>query len=232
MGLEQEIKCKICFLYENPISDINDLISPCNCKGSMKYVHNYCLKMWRYRGKSFEDTSKCCQCGVCYVIQGETSPGKILTFFSTVLISILIYFIGKILAHTIFDTIFMMVKDYCSVDEFEFFGFEDFNVSKFNFKRKSKLELTDFVTLNIHYFYVFLFMTIYMVFTYQNYFNTFNYLFTFWRLQQFNFILDQVLFISMSSYFFKFFFESLQKKVEGFYTYLLNYKLCRNDRRI
>ena len=35
--------CRICF--ESEIPD-NLLISPCRCKGSMKYVHQECLKVW------------------------------------------------------------------------------------------------------------------------------------------------------------------------------------------
>ena len=37
--------CRICFCEEdNPIK--NPLICPCICKGSMKYIHYYCLKNW------------------------------------------------------------------------------------------------------------------------------------------------------------------------------------------
>jgi len=34
--------CRICFEDDT----VNSLISPCNCKGSVKFVHNKCLKKW------------------------------------------------------------------------------------------------------------------------------------------------------------------------------------------
>ena len=37
-------KCRIC--YGDDTSNDNPLISPCNCKGSMKYIHYICLKNW------------------------------------------------------------------------------------------------------------------------------------------------------------------------------------------
>lgn len=38
-----ERMCRICFSYKN----INDLIVPCNCSGTNKYVHRNCLNVWR-----------------------------------------------------------------------------------------------------------------------------------------------------------------------------------------
>ena len=37
-----EFACRICFETE---SDINPLIYPCKCSGSMKYIHEACLKI-------------------------------------------------------------------------------------------------------------------------------------------------------------------------------------------
>ena len=42
--LEQEAACRICFSGE--ISGINPLISPCECIGSIKYIHVDCLRHW------------------------------------------------------------------------------------------------------------------------------------------------------------------------------------------
>ncbi|RWS20346.1 ring finger membrane protein-like protein [Leptotrombidium deliense] len=39
--MTEEKKCRICFIQENV-----ELIAPCGCKGSIKYVHKECLKHW------------------------------------------------------------------------------------------------------------------------------------------------------------------------------------------
>ena len=40
-----EDSCKIC--YDNDYNYSNPLISPCNCSGSVKWVHLQCLNQWR-----------------------------------------------------------------------------------------------------------------------------------------------------------------------------------------
>lgn len=57
--LDSERVCRICFETE---SDNNQLIEPCNCSGSMKFVHEDCMK------KSILSKSKCLNsvsCEVC-----------------------------------------------------------------------------------------------------------------------------------------------------------------------
>ncbi len=39
------LKCRICFC-EGTFEDKNPLISPCNCTGSVKYIHLNCLRKW------------------------------------------------------------------------------------------------------------------------------------------------------------------------------------------
>lgn len=41
---KQEILCRLCWDSEN--SKENPLISPCRCKGSMKFIHLLCLRKW------------------------------------------------------------------------------------------------------------------------------------------------------------------------------------------
>ena len=49
-------ECRICF---SPEEDNNRLIKPCNCKGSMEYVHEKCINQWiRHAG-----IDKCDLCG-------------------------------------------------------------------------------------------------------------------------------------------------------------------------
>lgn len=42
--IDQEASCRICF--SNEITENNPLISPCECMGSIKYIHVECIKNW------------------------------------------------------------------------------------------------------------------------------------------------------------------------------------------
>jgi len=40
-------QCKICLGGEEEEDELGRLISPCKCKGTIKYVHLECLNRWR-----------------------------------------------------------------------------------------------------------------------------------------------------------------------------------------
>lgn len=42
--LDEEALCRICFCNEN--TENNPLIAPCECTGSIKYIHTDCIKQW------------------------------------------------------------------------------------------------------------------------------------------------------------------------------------------
>lgn len=52
--------CRICLANDNE----SEMISPCLCKGSMKYVHSECLKRWRHSALNHYKPSyyRCDQC--------------------------------------------------------------------------------------------------------------------------------------------------------------------------
>ncbi len=60
--------CRICF-EESDRED--DVISPCKCIGTQKYVHKKCLNMWRYSSIYGLRRWKCSVCNTCYDIPGE-----------------------------------------------------------------------------------------------------------------------------------------------------------------
>jgi hypothetical protein len=54
-----EFFCRICFDAE---SDGHSLISPCKCNGSMRYIHEECLKIWLLSRDKDLSTSECDIC--------------------------------------------------------------------------------------------------------------------------------------------------------------------------
>lgn len=71
-------KCRYCLEEEG------DLINPCNCEGSCKYIHKECLKKWLISrnsrfiipGRNFMD--QCELCGYSYNVVYDSFPDKML----------------------------------------------------------------------------------------------------------------------------------------------------------
>lgn len=66
-------QCKVCFTEANTQS--NPLLSPCNCAGSMKFIHLMCLKTWLNSKLTVQQTDsirsyfwKSFECEICKVL--------------------------------------------------------------------------------------------------------------------------------------------------------------------
>ncbi|KAN0060213.1 hypothetical protein ACQY0O_007542 [Thecaphora frezii] len=63
--------CRLCFAEEHELNDdgttMGRLISPCRCRGSMKYVHSGCLSLWRHKSRSSDASRLCGQCSSRYL---------------------------------------------------------------------------------------------------------------------------------------------------------------------
>jgi len=56
-------QCRIC-LEEN--EDLDNLFSPCSCKGTQKYVHKKCLERWRQDNIDNDNYDRCQECRTEY----------------------------------------------------------------------------------------------------------------------------------------------------------------------
>lgn len=79
-------ECRICFEEE---CEDNKLISPCDCKGTSKYVHLKCLQKWRNESMNNEAKDKCIECRKEYIIRKKYKKESLIykikfsSFFST-----------------------------------------------------------------------------------------------------------------------------------------------------
>lgn len=62
-------QCRICLEYGGP-----DLIAPCLCKGSGKWVHRRCLDYWRARGQGSRTFTHCPNCHFAYLMELMRAP--------------------------------------------------------------------------------------------------------------------------------------------------------------
>lgn len=61
--------CRFCLESDNE----EDLIVPCRCSGSMKFVHRYCLQEWRSQDVNSNNFKRCNQCLSEYELTDKTS---------------------------------------------------------------------------------------------------------------------------------------------------------------
>mmetsp|Transcript_116610 Transcript_116610/g.206283 ORF Transcript_116610/g.206283 Transcript_116610/m.206283 type:complete len:393 (-) Transcript_116610:52-1230(-) len=64
-SLKRSGTCRICF------EGGGELIAPCLCKGSSKWVHRDCLNHWRVSGTNPRALTNCCECGFQYHMRLE-----------------------------------------------------------------------------------------------------------------------------------------------------------------
>lgn len=197
-----EIFCRICYSDIDPITKKKDLISPCNCNGSVKYVHHACLKMWRIKGKNFSNIRKCEQCHGLYNISGEAPLHSAMVSLMTALVVLCAYLLAVLFFKNIFEAVATIVEEFSN-------------------ERCVEREMVRF-DRTYHMSCTMLSITLYKLFTTPRLFVIFNYIFTFWRLVHFNFTVDKVIFFVFSAYFLREIYKEMYVRIDGLYYYLMN----------
>lgn len=237
---DQKIICKFCY-QGYPL----DFISPCGCKGSIKYVHKGCLKLWRFR-KNLKEIKNCEQCFEEYRLEEDIHFNVILLH----LISISIV-IGTVIAFNFFLNIFLesvaFVLDeilyengfyYNRIDKhrkdklLNLFGGTENQISGhtstfnfFNFNGPDAFFVNGFQSyfnyLNIVQSTIVL-ITLYQILFSYTFFSTLNLFFTLWRLFQFNFKFDYFFMGLILFYYLKKFYDSVCGYVDRISFFMLN----------
>lgn len=215
--------CKICYSLTNPINMRDDLISPCDCKGSIGLVHGACLKMWRYRGKRIKDIRRCEQCSSLYRLDNEVVPHRAVISLITVGFLLAVYLVSTVLFKSLVDAFVIIVRDFFFADVHALAGLEVGRGLEHVFFQKQPpagyrlVEAGGFV-------YLFIMVLFYQIFSRMSFFSIFNYMFTFWRLNQFDFAIDKVLFGFMSAYYMKKAYDDIYGRVDSGLIFFLNYR--------
>ncbi|GKD41598.1 E3 ubiquitin protein ligase MARCH8, partial [Tanacetum coccineum] len=67
---DQQPQCRICLDTEG-----EDLIAPCHCRGTQKYVHRSCLDNWRSTREGFA-FSHCTECRAVFILRANVPPDR------------------------------------------------------------------------------------------------------------------------------------------------------------
>jgi hypothetical protein len=63
--MDEAPSCRFC--YESETTETNPFLMPCECRGSLTYIHVQCLLKWRATTQNPEFVSKCCICKSAFV---------------------------------------------------------------------------------------------------------------------------------------------------------------------
>ena len=70
---DEEHCCRIC----KETQPRDGLFSPCDCRGSMKYVHRDCLEEWRVKTTSEENRRRCGECRTPFTVVETQRSGRV-----------------------------------------------------------------------------------------------------------------------------------------------------------
>lgn len=91
--IDEDKICRIC--HDNATSDLNPLICPCKCSGTIKYVHRDCLNSWRHsHPMNHEHFTHCPICHYAYVIKEVNKAERRVKRAVLVLFYCLMIFLG------------------------------------------------------------------------------------------------------------------------------------------
>lgn len=81
--------CRICLDTELPEGD--RWLCPCQCKGTMKYVHASCLDEWRKRSRRRASAIACDQCGAMYRMRATRTMRLLTSWWLRWVVSLLCF---------------------------------------------------------------------------------------------------------------------------------------------
>lgn len=211
-------KCKICFLHKNPIDSSNDLIAPCGCKGSIKYVHKTCLRLWRFKGKHIREIKRCEQCCHEYKIDEDYIPHKMVVSMSCIATIGILMITCNFLINSCYDAMNYLIED----DEVVCYDtfFKQLKENDFRHGRNIMDERLDFTIRHT----IVIVLLVYVFLCCWSFWPVLNFYFTAWRVFQFSYGFDKVILAGLCGYYLKRMYKDLYGQIDALYVFLLNYK--------
>lgn len=215
---KEKLQCRICYAVEDAAINFCDLVAPCACKGTMKYVHRACLKMWRFRGKRIEEIRRCEQCLTFYTIDDEIVPHSVVVKLTAMLVLGIVYIGTHFIANLFLEAVFIVTEDLAYPDTTCIFYFIQKSPGPRTFvEKKQALQFGFYGT-------VIIISIVYQVVQKRSFLYILNYLFTLWRIIYFNYAIDYSFLGLLSIHQFFSLFRDITKFVDSLLVFILNYQ--------
>ncbi|ORD93817.1 MARH6 [Enterospora canceri] len=186
--------CRICYGENEPQ---NALISPCLCKGSVKFIHEKCLRFWRLHGKETKQFNVCEQCKSEYTVTTDYNLKNWIIHTITSTLLLLAYTSSLCIFRLLYHIYSAVIEDLASIQG-------------------------DITQKLYHSACVLIFFTLYSLYSNGPLLGIFNYIFTFWRIIQYNFTIDKVIFICFTIFYLKSLYREIKIQVQAHAFYLMN----------
>ena len=142
-----EYYCRICLEKD----DMGNMVFPCRCSGTSKWVHKECLNQWRTLSDNSEAFYKCFECNYRYKIVNnnyiKTNFDKCIEYFSKYLIAFL--FFNMAVIFFLFNFIVYLDKDHTMI--------------KIIFHHYNQKHLTDYYLVTSSILYLSIFFVIVLI---------------------------------------------------------------------
>lgn len=109
-------QCRICFESDNH----QDLISPCNCSGTSKYVHRDCLNRWRILSNNPDSITHCNECKFEYIMQINEITHNCLRRISSLLEN---HINISLFLNVVYFIAISLIISYISITIFKYFNY-------------------------------------------------------------------------------------------------------------
>ncbi|TFK30343.1 hypothetical protein FA15DRAFT_662285 [Coprinopsis marcescibilis] len=117
-----EKQCRICLDGVSAEPELGRLISPCQCKGSIRYVHLKCLHQWRQSSSSQSAFFACPQCHYRYRF-ARTQITGLATNKIVIVAASSIIFVSIVMVASFITTYFMSLFEEPTVPTWSYFRF-------------------------------------------------------------------------------------------------------------
>eukprot|EP00051_Salpingoeca_urceolata_P012704 m.157223 g.157223 ORF g.157223 m.157223 type:complete len:332 (+) comp17578_c3_seq1:53-1048(+) len=95
---DDEKMCRICFGVEQQDTLLGRLFSPCQCRGSMRFVHTGCLDQWRHASVKSTSYFQCDQCGFRYNMRRAQVAAWLRSPFLAEVVTVVAFLLALVLA--------------------------------------------------------------------------------------------------------------------------------------
>ncbi|RVD92200.1 hypothetical protein TUBRATIS_13020 [Tubulinosema ratisbonensis] len=217
---ERSYMCRICLSLDDTLDNI---IAPCGCKGTMKYVHKRCLKIWRYKSKKIEEIKRCEQCLQIYNLEDEILPHFLLVKITSVLLLTILFIFVHFMINLLFETVAVVSIDMANYELNEY-RFNNPNYNNYYLQDPVFVPRTNIPSVKIGITGTTIVIAlIYQIFEKRNLIYVLNYIFTLWRVVKFGYILDKALLWTLNAHQFYYLIRNLNKFTDNVLVFILNY---------
>ena len=182
--------------------DEEELIAPCECRGTMRHVHRGCLNQWRTASPRSDSFVRCEQCFAPYTFK-HTWMTKLLTHPATMYSMCTILFLAWVAASTFVSTGALSTSNNFDSNLFNLLPIIEVSrnslINNLNYFSSFIINYNKFMSSINQLFYglIFVALTEYIFFT-PSFILSFNTLFCIWRIQKYEIFFDKWLLVAFA----------------------------------